>query len=63
VVCGEGNRRVNKIVIEFTRRTFVVLVRYLGEIIIRNKILSEILIALRGFRLEELYYNLPESFR
>jgi len=38
---------------EFTRRTFVVLVRYFGEIIIRNKILSEILIALCGFRLKE----------
>ena len=50
---GEVNRRVNKIVMEFTRRTFVVLVRYFGEIIIRNKILSEILIALCGFRLKE----------
>jgi hypothetical protein len=50
---GEVNRRVNKIVMEFTRRGFVVLVRYFGEIIIRNVILSEILIALCGFRLKE----------
>ena len=50
---GEVNRTVNKIVMEFTRRTFVVLVRYFGEIIIRNVILSEILIALCGFRLKE----------
>ena len=50
---GEVNRKVKKIVMEFRRRGFVVLVRYFGEIIIRNKILSEFLIAVCGFRLKE----------
>jgi len=53
VVCGEGNIRMEKIAMGFRRRGFEVQVRCFGEIIIRNQILSEILITVCCFRLRE----------
>ena len=53
MVCGEGNIRMEKIAMGFRRRGFEVQVRCFGEIIIRNQILSEILITVCCFRLRE----------